>query len=121
MILGHLCVIHTTLTNPPKDKLVICVCAAVPLFIWINTDARKHGIAQMPLVAADHPQALTHNCHLDCSRVTTFRAPELAAAQDRGLISADLAERIAEFITAQKPKTLTPGQTQTVLTNLALI
>lgn len=120
MNLGHLYVIHTTLTKPPKDKLVICVCAEKNLFIWINSRPRAHGVAQMPLAAADHV-ALSHECHLDCSRVTTFRPAELDAALDRGRIMSDLAARIVAFVTLTQPKTLTPGQQQTIRTNLAAL
>lgn len=120
MKLGHLYVVNTTLTNPPKDKLVICVCAQNNLFLWINTLPRHHGIAQFGLAAADHA-ALTHACFLDCSRVTTFRAAELSAAIDRGKITNPLAQAIRAFIDANPPKTMPPKQRELILANLATI
>lgn len=104
---GHLYVIHTTLASPPKDKLTICICAADTLFVWINTEARRHGVGQFPLKKGDH-SALSHDCHLDLSRVTTFPPRELSKALDRGVISSDLADRILRALKAAPPKTLPP-------------
>lgn len=120
MNLGHLYVVHTVLSKPPKDKLAICVCGASDLFLWVNTNARQHGIAQMPLGTADHG-ALTHDCFLDCSRITTFRPNELANAIDRGIISAPLAARIAAFVAGNPPKTLTQGQAAMIAANLGTV
>jgi hypothetical protein len=105
LIAGRVYVVHTTLTNPPKDKICLCVCDQENLFVWINTEARKHGVGQFPLAAVDHP-AFTHACHLDLSRLTTFQERELKAAGERAPISADLAKRIVEFAKANPPKTL---------------
>ena len=120
MNVGHLYVVNTTLTRPPKDKLVICVCPASKLFIWINTLPRQHGVAQLQLAAVDHG-ALTHECYLDCSRVTTFLKHELDAALDRGRISPALAQRIVAFVQAENPKTLTPAQLSLIGTNLGAL
>ena len=108
MNVGHVYVVRTTLTRPPKDKITICICAAENLFFWINTDPRPHGVGQLQLVASDH-DALTHECYLDCSRVTTFSEAEMAAAGRRGGISKDLAGRIATYLAESPPKTL-PGK-----------
>lgn len=120
MNLGHLYVVFTTLTRPPKDKLAICICPSSNLFIWINSDPRHHGVAQMPLAATDH-DALTKACYLDCSRVTTFLPGELAAAKDRGLISPALAASIVGFITQNKPKTLPQVQFDLIVGNLSTL
>jgi hypothetical protein len=117
---GHLYVVHTTLTNPPKDKLVICVCDAVPLFLWINTHPRHHGIGQMPLISTDHA-ALAHNCHLDCSRLTSFRPAEIGGALDRGIISQALAAQIVQFVTENPPKTLIRPHLDKVVSNLGAL
>ncbi len=114
MIAGRVYVVQTTLTNPPKDKLCICVCDQTNLFVWINTDARKHGVGQFPLSASDH-SALSHDCHLDLSRLTTFQPEELATARQRDPISADLAKRIARYIETNPPKTLTKKHVDLIL------
>lgn len=105
MILGRIYVIYTTLARPPKDKLALCICSAENLFFWINTNSQRHGIGQFQLTATDH-DALSHDCFLDCSRVTTFLPQELAAAQQREAISADLARRVVNFLQNDPPKTL---------------
>lgn len=107
MIAGHVYVVKTTLTNPPKDKIVICFCDDENLFFWVNTKAAYSGVAQIALSAADHP-ALTHDCFLDCSRVTTFSPAELAAALDRGGISSQLAQRIIDEMAANPPPKTVP-------------
>lgn len=118
MIAGDVYVIYTALANPPKDKLTVCICATENLFFWINTNPRRHGVGQFPLVAADHG-ALTHDCFLDCSRVTTFSQHELHGAQHRGSISVGLAQRIVEFLENHPPKTLAPRFLKLAIDNLS--
>jgi hypothetical protein len=58
------------MAEPSAGRLVkTCNCGAVRM--------ERMGVGQFSLKQADH-DALTHDCHLDCSRVTTFPAPELA-------------------------------------------
>ena len=116
MIAGH--VIHTALARPPKDKLTVCICAAENLFFWINTKPQRHGVGQLALAAADHG-ALSHDCFLDCSRVTTFSRDELDKARHRGAISAALAQRIVEFLENHPPKTLPPRFLKLAMANLS--
>jgi hypothetical protein len=97
---GRVYVIHTTLTKPvPKEKIVICICAKDNLFVWFNTAAQRHGVGQLKCAAGDHP-ALSHDCYLDLSRVTTFRSDEIANAKPRDLISDKLKARICEAVKA---------------------
>jgi hypothetical protein len=117
---GHVYVIYTTLARPPKDKITLCICAAENLFFWINTNPQRHGVGQLHLVAADHG-ALSHDCFLDCSRVTTFAQHELDAAQHRGTISADLARRVVEFLQNDPPKTLPPRFVNLAIANLSAL
>ncbi len=118
--IGSVYVIRTGLTRPPKDKITLCVGISVDLFLWINTSPRPHGVGQIALSAKDHA-ALTHDCYLDCSRVTTFLPHELATARDRGPISAPLAQRLHQALTETPPKTLTPQTLQQLLAALATL
>lgn len=52
MITGHIGIVYTTLTKPPKDKITLCLCADENLFFWINTDPRQRGVGQFALTAA---------------------------------------------------------------------
>jgi hypothetical protein len=117
---GHVFVVFTTLARPPKDKITLCICAADNLYFWINTNPQRNGVGQFPLAAADHG-ALSHDCFLDCSRVTTFPQAELDAAQHRGAISADLARRVLEFLQNDPPKTLPPRFVKLAIENLSAI
>jgi hypothetical protein len=114
---GHVYVVYTVLTKPPKNKITICVCAAENLFLWINTKPRPHDVGQFALTGTDHA-ALTHDCYLDCSRVTTFGA-ELTSALHRGPISKALAARIVEFIEKKPPKTLPGRYLNLIISNLS--
>jgi len=114
---GHVYVIYTALARPQKDKITLCICAAEHLFFWINTNPQRHGFGQLPLTAADH-DALSHDCFLDCSRVTTFAQHELHAAKHRGAISADFARRVVEFLQDDPPKTLPPRFVKLAVANL---
>jgi hypothetical protein len=117
---GHVYVVNTTLARPTKDKLTICICADDDLFFWINTAARPHGVGQFALAADDH-KALTHACHLDCSRATTFLPSELRGAKHRGAISSNLATRIVQYLTDNPPKTLTPRYLKLAINNLTTL
>lgn len=121
MIVGRVYVVHTSLTRPlPKDKITVCICAAENLFFWINTKPAAHGHGQLPLAASDH-SALSHECYLDCSRVTTFPPNEIAAAQERDAISQELAQRIVAFLRDTPPKTLPGRHLQIALENLGAL
>lgn len=105
---GHVYIVFTTLTKPPKDKITLCVCASENLFFWINTQPQRHGVGQFQLCTSDHA-ALSHDCFLDLSRVTFFQDSALDPERDRGCISRELAGRILEFLEMAPPKTL-PGK-----------
>jgi hypothetical protein len=96
---GHVFVIYTALVlrSLPKDKLTVCICEREALFVWFNTEEALHGIGQLPCSASDH-DALTHDCFLDLSRVTTFPPFELNTARDRGPISDELRGAIVEIV-----------------------
>jgi hypothetical protein len=102
---GHIYVIDTSLAKPQKEKITLCICAADNLFFWINTKAARHGDGQMPLGKDDH-YYLTHDCFLDCSRVTTFPPSELANAKHIGEISKEFASRIVDFLKVNPPRVL---------------
>ncbi|MBJ6122693.1 hypothetical protein [Sphingomonas mollis] len=106
-------VVYTALSKPSKDKIVVCVGNNPPIFFWVNTDPRFHGIGQMRLSGNDHT-ALTHDCYLDCSRVTTFPAHELRAARQRDPITTDLADAIVKFLETEQPATLPSAQRESI-------
>lgn len=88
------------MTKPlPKNKIVVCVEASKPLFVWFNSNAALHGQGQLACSPADHP-ALSHHCFLDLSRVTTFLPNEVQAAQPRALLSPQLMARICDMVRA---------------------
>ncbi|HEY7548902.1 MAG TPA: hypothetical protein VH913_05210 [Hyphomicrobiaceae bacterium] len=100
LVCGHIYVVWCSYARPqPKEKLYVCFCDQRSLFFFINTKAALLAEAQVALAAADHP-ALTHDCFLDLSQAVTFPPQHLAAAQDRGPISADLTRRVRTALEA---------------------
>ncbi|MGR4844941.1 hypothetical protein ACIPSK_20380 [Rhizobium sp. LARHSG275] len=53
--------------------------------------------------------------------MTTFPAHELRSAQDRGIISSQLAKGIVDFLNANPPKTLPPAHVQLAIKNLQTV
>jgi hypothetical protein len=116
---GHVYVVFTTLTKPePKEKIVLCVCEVNNLFVWFNTEAQRHGCGQLKCTLGDHPAALTRDCYLDLSRVTTFRPTEIANAKPRGPISDDLKKKVCSVVEAGIP-TLLPLYAKLILKNFS--
>jgi hypothetical protein len=117
---GHIYVIDTALARPPKEKITVCICTADYLFFWINTKPARHGDGQLPLSKGEHFY-LTHDCYLDCSRVTSFPPDELDAAKPIGPISKEMARRIINLLTNDPPKTLPKRYADRAIANLACI
>ena len=99
MNVGDVLRVHTTLTKPPKHKIVLYVGhhAGADLFLWFNTNPRRERPAQMS-VAPNEAPGITHNCFLDCGRVTTFTAYELERATRLGRASDLFLARVAQEI-----------------------
>ncbi len=112
---AHVYVVMTTLTKPPKEKIVLCLCQSACLFFWFNTKAQAHGVGQLPCCADDHP-SLSRDCYLDLSRVTTFLPAEIEAALHRGPISSEFRKKIFDMVEAGIA-TLAPRFTELAKTN----
>lgn len=113
-----LCLQH--LRGLPKGKIALCICAAENLFFWINSNRQRHAVGQILLMANEHG-ALSHDCFLDCSRVTTFRPDELSNARDRGPISVDLALGVVTMLRDHPPKTLSNRYAGIAIENLSAL
>jgi len=119
---GHVYIVNTILSRPKKDKITLCVCAADNLFMWLNTEPRARGVGQFKLQSDDHT-ALSHDCYLDCSRVTTFPQSELNNSIERDVISPQLAKRIVSFLEdpSTSPKTLHKLHIDLIIKNLGAL
>jgi hypothetical protein len=86
---GHVYVYYCAWIKPPHDKICLCICHTRHWVFWFNSRAAFHGIAQLPIVPADHPAAITDNCFLDLSGLKALddREIALANAAPRGQIS----------------------------------
>jgi hypothetical protein len=81
VITGNVYRIHTTLVDPPKEKIVLYVGDG--FFLWFNSKPHPRWPGQMKVSTAEAP-GITKDCYLNCGRVTVFRPSELAAAKDQG-------------------------------------
>lgn len=97
--LGHVYIVKTVLTKPPKDKFAVCVCVDEGFFLWINSKPRPHGKDQMALDVDCH-ELVTKASFLDLSRVVKHPIFELEDAAEFGRISVELASQIIECIDA---------------------
>lgn len=86
---GHIYWITFGFIQPPHEKISICICPEQPLFFWINTKPKYHGIGQLSVPAAICP-SLKYDSVLDLSGVKTGSPADLASARSDGPISADL-------------------------------
>jgi hypothetical protein len=97
------------LTRPPKDKIVLCVSVDPgPYFLWFNTLPRPHGDGQLAIAETEH-SAISRDCYLDCSRMTTFSPIELATAAARDLASPGMLGKVLGFLEREPPRAL-PGR-----------
>jgi hypothetical protein len=95
--LGHVYIVETALTKPPKAKFAICVCVAEGFFVWINTEARQGGRDQLAVVAGCH-ELVRHDSFLDLSRVVKHQTWELEDAREFPCISAEMARAIIDRV-----------------------
>lgn len=97
--LGHIYIVDTVLTKPPKEKFALCVCIADGLFVWINTDPAPHGRDQLPLSTGCH-KLITHDSHLDLSRIVRHPEWEMDDAKEFHCISKEMCDAILARIDA---------------------
>jgi hypothetical protein len=96
---GHIYIVDTVLTKPPKAKFALCVCVAEGFFVWINTDMRSHGHDQLAIAAGCH-DLVVHDSFLDLSRVVKHPSAELEEAREFPCISNELCAQILAAIEA---------------------
>jgi len=95
--LGRVYIIRTTLTNPPKAKFAICVCAERGWFVWINSDPREHGHDQLPIEAGCH-ELVVRDSVIDLSRIVAHPSHEIEDARPFGIISPALRIKVRDFV-----------------------
>lgn len=116
---GHIYIIDTVLSKPPKEKYALCVCVSDNLFLWINTNPAPHGRDQFPLAEGCH-ELIKHNSHLDLSKL--FRHPEweLEEAKEFPPVSKALCQSIVDRINSGLD-VLPPRHASLVAANLSAL
>jgi hypothetical protein len=99
VIVGEIVRVRTTLTRPPKHKIVLFVGTEQSLFLWFNTEPRQRP-GQMPVAPREVP-GISRDCFLDCGRATVFPIEELARAERCGQAPAAFLARAVEEIEAR--------------------
>ncbi|MER8979287.1 hypothetical protein [Mesorhizobium sp. M0870] len=95
--LGHIYIVRTALTKPPKAKFALCASVDHGFFLWINSNAKPHGKDQMAIRSGCH-ELVTKDCFIDLSRVVQHSTFELDDAREFERITVDLANDIIECI-----------------------
>lgn len=90
---GDVILVNCQLTNPPKEKFAICVCPEKKLFFFINSQPRRLAEAQVEIQDYEL-DCLSHNSHVDTSKVVTFSECELQTSRHKGPLSNMLKLRI---------------------------
>ena len=73
---GDVIKVTANFTNPPKEKIMICICPIKFKYMVINT--KPYGLArpaQLPVSVTELP-CLDHNSHIDTSKLVTLSAME---------------------------------------------
>lgn len=88
-VAGHIYWITFGFINPPHEKISLCFCAEQPLFFWVNSLPKRHGVAQLPIERAICP-TLNYDSILDLSGAKTGSVRDLATARDAGTMSNEM-------------------------------
>jgi hypothetical protein len=86
---GHIYWITFHYIQPPHEKISVCVCPDRPLFFWINTNPKPHGVGQLLVQPGDCDQ-LRHESYIDLSGLKTGSEFDLNSAR----YGAPLSERM---------------------------
>jgi hypothetical protein len=86
---GNIYWITFNFIQPIHEKISLCICPERPLFFWINSTPRVHGIGQL-LIPMSACSALKYDSYLDLSGVKTGSVLEMQTARDAGPMSADM-------------------------------
>ena len=116
-VAGNIYWITFSFIQPAHEKISLCVCPDRPLFFWINTIQKTHGVGQL-LIEQVVCNALNYDSYLDLSGVKTGSATEMATARDAGAMSAAMKALVLAELA--NPIRLLPEDHRTIaLTNLA--
>lgn len=116
-VAGNIYWITYSYIQPIHEKISLCVCPDRPLFFWINSISRVHGVGQLALTAAICPQ-LNHDSFLDLSGLKTGSEMDMYTARDDGPMTPAMKTRVLLELSAQI-RMLPESQRALALTNLA--
>lgn len=116
---GHIYIVFTALTKPPKEKYALCISEPNEWFVWFNTLARSHGRDQFQVASGVH-ELIVHDSFLDLSRVVFHSAAEIEAGKEFACISKSFRDEIVAFVTAGL-EVMPERQSQIVLANLTAL
>jgi hypothetical protein len=114
---GHIYWITFGYITPPHEKISLCVCPDRPLFFWVNTAPKPHGIGQLLISQAICDQ-LNYDSYLDLSGLKTGSAPDLATAR-YGAPMSNAMKAIVLAALAQPIRLLPDAHRDLAATNLA--
>ncbi len=110
-VAGNIYWITYNFIDPIHEKISLCVCPERPLFFWINSIAKSHGIGQL-LIQNSICTTFNHDSYLDLSSVKTGSEVELQTARDVGQMSVAMKALILSEL--QSPNKLLPQKHRTL-------
>lgn len=116
-VAGNIYWITYSYIQPIHEKISLCICPERPLFFWINSASKVHGVGQLALTPAICPQ-LNHDSFLDLSGLKTGSEADMLTARDDGPMHSAMKARV--LLELSTPIRLLPeGQRALALANLA--
>jgi hypothetical protein len=97
-------------TRPNKDKLHICVCDRLQLFLRINSQAVFQPAH--PILRADNKSFLTHDSFVELQQLIRNVADDIAQAEYLGKMNMNEARKLVEA--AERAVTLTDEQKELI-------
>lgn len=116
-VAGNIYWITFQFIQPVHEKISLCICPDRPLFFWVNSAPKVHGVGQL-LVSPNECLILNYDSYLDLSGVKTGSESEMQTARDAGPISDSLRNLILEEL-GNQIRLLPVAHRELALRNLA--
>ena len=88
-VAGHIYWITFGFIQPPHEKISLCICPVRPLFFWINSNPKPHGIGQLDVSVHLCP-ILAYDSVMDLSGAKTGPEADMKTARPAGPITGGL-------------------------------
>lgn len=85
--------------KPQHPKILLCACGDANWGFFFNSEARTHGIGQLPCTPADNPGVISKDCFLDLSGMKAMTPRDVANAAAFGAMRDEFQVRVIASLT----------------------